>query len=252
MNKRFLKLLADFFAPELCAHCREPVGEPGEFCKICNVKWQAEKNRAAIEHHGTPAVYFRTNADGMKQKIEKDVLCLAYYDPNDIDSPARSLVYKLKENATRRTIEFAAQEYVGLLKKAAPELFNGVIPKDEVVTAWIPRRPEAIRAIGYDHMELCARALADLCGFDCDRLLIRSKGALEQKLLSTQGRFDNAERTMSFSGADITGKTILLIDDLVTSGASMLAAESLLTQNGARFVISAVLLATKHDRKHIK
>ena len=65
-------------------------------------------------------------------------------------------------------------------------------------------------------------------------------------------RVANARSSFRFcKRAEVAGKTVLLVDDLVTSGATMVAAAEILRQQGAKHVY-AVVLATAVKHPNIK
>lgn len=245
MIKINIKEIIAAFLPEICALCRQPVENSREcpFCLDCFMKWEAAKREASnAAFGGVPTLKF---SDGDPESCGQ-ALYLAFYDPKAGDSAPDALAFKLKQGATRTLLEFVANEYAGLLQRAAPELFNGTIDRSDVIVTWIPRRPESIREYGYDHMKCAAKALCRLTGFRCEQLIRRRKGSDEQKLLSADARLENVGKSLIASDADIGNKTVILIDDLVTTGASMKVGERILMESGARAVICAALLATRH------
>ena len=108
----------------------------------------------------------------------------------------------------------------------------------EVVT-WIPTTDRRRRERGFDQAELLARAVARRLGRPCQRLL-RRIGDDHQT-----GR-TRSERLMgpSFVAVGTTPRYILLIDDVVTTGATMRAAAVVLTTAGAVRVESWAAAAT--------
>ena len=238
---RFARELFSALIPELCALCRQPVENSRDcpFCVDCLLKWEASKREAAKEAlGGVPTISF---SDGDFGKA----LYLAFYDPGSPDHAPNALVYKLKHRATRSLMKFVADEYVGLLERGVPELFDGTFDRDDVIVTWMPRRPESVLGYGYDHMELAAKELAKRCGFVHGKLLIRRKGSAEQKSLSAEQRLGNIGKSLAAADTDLGGKIVILIDDLVTTGVSMKVSEELLLKAGARMVICAALLATR-------
>ena len=248
---RFIKLLF----PECCALCGEPVESYREcaLCSTCLVKWQLEKDACRDREAGLPVRSFTTDEisgerdESSKERSESSkerfgqVVYLSNYRPGDPDNAVRALIHKLKRHATKILVDFIAGEYRELLLQAAPMLFDGTVAPGEVIVTWIPRRDRAVIEIGYDHMELCAKRLAELSGFECRRLISRTGEALEQKKLGARDRMLNAERSMASAAAGLDGKYVVLIDDLVTTGASMKVGERLISDAGAEMVICAAL-----------
>ena len=69
-------------------------------------------------------------------------------------------------------------------------------------------------------------------------------GGRAQKRLNFQKRLQNAKKSYRIcEDADVEGKTVLLVDDIVTSGASMAVGARLLRRAGAAMVV-CVALAT--------
>lgn len=229
--------------PELCALCRRPVENPRDcpFCVDCLLKWESAKREAANEVLGGVPVFTFSESEFGK------ALYLAFYEPGEQNRAPNALVYKLKHRATRSLMRFVAEEYTGLLKRGVPELFDGTFKPDDVIVTWMPRRPESVLGYGYDHMELAAKALAERCGFRCEKLLLRRKGSAEQKSLSSEQRLENIGKSLAAADIDMSGRTVILIDDLVTTGSSMRVSEELLMKAGARVVICAALLVTRQS-----
>ena len=157
------------------------------------------------------------------------------------------MIYKLKGRATKRLVGFVTDEYLSLIKRGLPELFDGRVPKEDVTVTYVPRRPEAVCEFGYDHMDLCARRLSELCGMRFGRFLIRGKDSDAQKLLRADEREKNIRESLRYE--DYNGnrptRIVLLIDDIVTTGASMRVATGLLKANGAEEVLCVSLLLSR-------
>ncbi len=246
-----LKSLLSLVLPEICAGCGEPV-EPGRtspFCRRCQVEWEREKSLCRSEHYGRPtAGYELPDAKSLESPDPEHyggVLHALRYRPEHPDSVSSRLIFKLKHDATETVVDFVAAELAGILTEEAPLLLDGKIRREDILVTWIPRRPEAIIHDGYDHMARCARALARRLDARSEPLLERSRGALEQKRLSARERLSNASETLTLaSGHDLAGKTVVLIDDLVTTGASMKVGATLLVSGGTRLVIPVSIAAT--------
>jgi ComF family protein len=105
---------------------------------------------------------------------------------------------------------------------------------------YIPTAPARVRSRGYDQARLIARALSRRTGLPCYRLLGRTgnrrqvgAGAAERKL--------QAELAFYSRGAGrAAGLHVLLVDDVLTTGASCEAAAQVLLRAGARRVSAAV------------
>jgi competence protein ComFC len=104
----------------------------------------------------------------------------------------------------------------------------------------VPPRPGKIRERGWDQVEEIARALESR-GFPVDRPLERRRSD-EQKSLDRGGRGANARKAYALKPGRSSPELPLLLDDVVTTCATLEACARALKEGGARSV-SAILLA---------
>ncbi|MCI8388171.1 MAG: ComF family protein [Clostridiales bacterium] len=176
------------------------------------------------------------------------LLYITEYRPDNTASATNSLIYKLKYSATNKIYDFAAAELAGMLRKSAGILFSGAIPRNNIIVSFIPRRRNSILKYGYDHMEKTAKLTAAKLGFKYEKLITKTNEAYEQKRLGRKERFENAVQTTKIvSRHELSGKVIVLLDDIVTTGASISAAAELLLNAGASSIIAASIAATDHE-----
>ncbi|GEM_PF-485688 len=117
-------------------------------------------------------------------------------------------------------------------------------PEDCLVT-YIPRTRKRVIESGTDQgFELC-RAMAKILNCDRAPLISRVPGTVVQKTLDAAERLQNAEDAFDVKNADLLcGRCVIIIDDLVTSGATMSGCASLLLKAGASHVFCASLSHT--------
>jgi predicted amidophosphoribosyltransferase len=116
-----------------------------------------------------------------------------------------------------------------------------VEPGSVDVVTWAPTSNRRARRRGFDQAELLAHAVASELGVPCRRLLRRVSRSRPQT-----GR-SRAERRIgpSFVGRRQWGAvTILVVDDVVTTGATLRAAERALLRAGAAQVLMLAGAAT--------
>ena len=121
-----------------------------------------------------------------------------------------------------------------LLADALPDL-----PKDVVVVP-MPTVSSHIRQRGYDHTLLIAKRVAFLKGLKCQQLLARKTNTKQRQASATQ-RLRQAKNAFALNGTVAAGTTYLLIDDVVTTGASIKYAAKALMDAGADHVWVAII-----------
>lgn len=99
---------------------------------------------------------------------------------------------------------------------------------------FVPATSGAVARRGFDHMELVSRALCDFTGLSMADVLARSE-ARDQRELNKDERAQNLFGTVVVT-EDVSGLNLLLVDDVVTTGASMREATRALLGRGAASV----------------
>ena len=120
-------------------------------------------------------------------------------------------------------------------------LAAGVRPHDVDVVTWAPTSRRRRRRRGFDQAELVARRVAAQLGVPCRRLLEREGDDTPQT-----GR-DRAARLHGpvFRASPRTaGERVLVVDDVVTTGATLRSAADALHRAGAQGVVRAALATT--------
>lgn len=128
-----------------------------------------------------------------------------------------------------RNMKAASVDLADLLHKRLPPL-----PRTTVFVP-IPTTPAHIRERGYDHMLLIAKQLGRLRRLPVKTLLGRDN-LLIQHHAGRRERFVQAASAFKVVGVVDPGATYILLDDVVTTGATILQATALLRQAGAMTV----------------
>jgi len=148
----------------------------------------------------------------------------------DYDGPARTVVAQLKYRNARSTASWLA---VGVA---------GLVPAEEVdLVTWAPTTDLRRRSRGFDHAELLARKVAAQLGRPCWSVLVREPGPPQTGRTLVERR-DGPEFVPRRT---VRGASVLLVDDVVTTGATLAAAARALRTVGAARVIG---VAAAHPR----
>lgn len=118
-------------------------------------------------------------------------------------------------------------------------------PGEVHVVTWAPTSGARARGRGFDQAELLARAVARQLGVPCRRMLYRSHG-LPQTGRSRQDRLQGP----GYRGRPARrGLRVLLVDDVVTTGATLAAACQALHEAGVAEVVAVAAAATPDARQ---
>lgn len=106
---------------------------------------------------------------------------------------------------------------------------------------WPPTTPQRRRRRGFDQAEYLARAVADGLGLPARPLLSRGPGPPQ----TGRSRRERAEGPV-FVPRRVTGRVLLLVDDVGTTGATLVSAAGALRRAGAMTVGAATVARTPH------
>lgn len=123
---------------------------------------------------------------------------------------------------------FAGEILVSMLKEKIKD-----IPKDYIIT-YIPISKRSLKERGFNQCEYLGKNLGKELGLKCLETLVKVKETKRQKELSKSERFKNIKDSFGVINKEkINGKRFILIDDVLTTGATLLEGEKILKENGA-------------------
>jgi predicted amidophosphoribosyltransferase len=145
----------------------------------------------------------------------------------------RNALIRLKFAGLRSTAAAVAPWMVWALARSPPAV---TADPESIAVTWVPLGVARRRARGYDQAEALARAVGKLTGRSVQRMLNR---VIET---TPQARRSGSARRLALRGAfTATGPVppaVLLVDDVLTSGATAASCAEALRRAGAREVVA--------------
>ncbi|MFW6329133.1 MAG: ComF family protein [Alkalispirochaetaceae bacterium] len=250
-----MSFLEHLLAPRRCLHCGISLTlqtlsslSPPLLCDECSSRLP-RLDGPVCSRCGVPLLSESGNCLSCRRQERSLATLAALYEYR---GPAVSLVHGLKELGDLRTAAFLASEMVAsphlrrLLDRAKESCGGGLIVP-------VPASPRGRRRRGFDQAELLAGELARLTALRSRSLLSRRRGR-SQKELDRGERSVNARAQLRYrrfprirsrwpllSCAPVSGASVVLIDDVATTGETVEAASVLLLEAGAAEVSALVV-----------
>ena len=156
------------------------------------------------------------------------------------DLPSNEIIYSLKRSNRKDVVSFLASEL-------ADAIDNSLVIDPSFVFTNVPRRKKEARKYGIDHAAELSKALAKHYSAKYYQPLI-AKSKTPQKKTVGEERLKNAKFKIKSTAKGLEGKNVIIVDDVVTTGASMGTCAALLRALGAKKIIGAVVSIAYKDR----
>ena len=204
-----------------CEECRELERISGMLCKIC----------------GKPKDICTCKEEKTKLPEYKAFIAPYYYENNIKAGVIRFKEYGFPElaKAMGREISKQIDDYYGDIQ------FDCI--------TYVPMTKKKVKKRGYNQAELLANELSACTCIPVEALIEKisdtpdqKKGNAKKRAMNLHGALDLAENT------DVYDKTILLIDDIKTTGATLNECAYVLNAYGAKAVYAATFCMTKRKK----
>lgn len=227
---RVIDWISDLIFPNRCAFCGEYIAwdklscdkcvkslEHADFCQKCG-KAECECGKRVFHYDGCSVVlpYVGSARDG--------VLSLKYH--------------------------YGFNTAMYLVSDLAEKLNNcGFLRGADIITA-VPMTESRRRKTGYNHSEYIAKYLSKQVNTPYDFSLIRKQNndvvqhelTAEERRMAVIGAYSEAPKHV-----DISDKTVIICDDIITTGSTLSECARVLKSMGAKKVYCAVLTGTVHQ-----
>lgn len=243
--RTFLSGLADIVWPRTCAveTCRRPVDRPGRhICSACFATLPFHEPGGACRVCGAPVPAKTTHAFVCEDCATHPPPCERTCSALDYKDDVEEMVKDFKYNRA----SWLAEDFADLLEGVVRSQLDA--PAVDAIFP-VPLHPNRQRKRGYNQAALLARSLARRLGRRCDeKSLARIRDTPKQSLLSGAERRKNLKDAFAaIRPSFIRGRTLLLVDDVTTTGSTLAAAAEPLRAAGAARIWCATLARAPHD-----
>ena len=226
-----IRVLGNLVYPRLCAVCGLRLGRHEDIvCPECSLR----------------LTYYREIAFSASERLLASPLFRSLSAPFTYShhTDTHQMMIALKYHGYRSVADYIVR--VAMSKQALR--FQ---PKDIDLILPVPIEEGRLQTRGYNQAALLAQALANHLNLPwSDKHLIRRKGSHSQTTYGRKERMQNAQRAFALSSdpnhaSALAGKRILLVDDILTSGSTLLTLCDLLESCGVKDIhvfVAAVTL----------
>lgn len=222
-------------SPRLCSSCMQRLQKESEMlCPLCGCR--------AAECLCVPTE-LPSACTPLNGRVH---ISAGFYLPGQGNRCLSRLIFALKDKSSDAAARILARMLSSLLMRTLLEA--GEDPRTWLLV-YPPRSAARKAETGLDHARRLTRLLGKELGAPTANVF-RRRGGQEQKTLHEDERFDNIRRTMILRHPEkCRGRKILLIDDVLTSGATLSRCAELLQNAGAESVFCATILKTLPRRQ---
>jgi ComF family protein len=228
-TRRFLDTLLEFLYPPLCLHCGDPTaGLRDHLCGPC-------ARRLVLLSRDDPLLQEARVRTGGTAQVD-DVITLYRFEE---DSPVRTLIHALK---------YSGQSSVGImLGELLGRSFPSLPPCSCLVPVPLHVRRERDR--GYNQSMMICRGIGRVTGIPVQSILRRIRPTRSQTRLNREERRENVRDAFVLrrGRAVPRGMTVFLVDDVLTTGATLCEAARILKQGGAASVVVCTATLAEHS-----
>lgn len=231
--KALINSVHDLLFPRCCPLCHEIIGKRNTLvCKECSEKTNQLKTPLCMKC-GKEISSWETeycyDCDQKNQYFERCVACFSY---NEV---IRESMYYFKYKGRREYANF----YVASIVK---RWGNTIASWNPQVFLPVPLHKKRMYQRGYNQAELLGRRLGKIFGIPVDtKSVYRKENTKAQKELGSKERRKNLEKAFGIHKKIKNYQSVVLVDDIYTTGSTVNALAKLLKEQGVKQVYVVVV-----------
>lgn len=231
---------------EVCDWCNDALSIVyPRVCEVCGrslVRYESELCRHCID--GLPRTQIHDDDFNLmherlagKVLIERAGAYFYYYR----ESPYAQLIHKAKYNSRPRIATMLGLEYTYEIRQSG--FFNGIDLMIPVPLHWWKQIKR-----GYNQSEAIAFGISKGTGIPIGNNLVARRGHSSQTAKGAYGRWKNTEDVFEVINAEeLIGKHVLVVDDVITTGATLLRCCEAIHKASPTTRVSVLTLAAARD-----
>lgn len=227
--------LFDLICPHSCRGC----GRLGAVCCECCKNNMIEKREIICPICKEKLAKTAEKGDNMPNRMA--------WRHEECEMPFAGLwAFGWRDGVLEKLVEEYKYQSVRAMGEVLMELYDMILPKEleEAVVVPLPTIGRHVRERGLDHTLTLAKGLAKRRGWKCERILARAVDTVQVGVKAAE-REIQASKAYEVAGEVDAEKTYLLIDDVWTTGATMLSAAKVLQAAGAQKMCGVVLAVSR-------
>lgn len=216
--KDFFKLCINAFYPSRCPYCDSVITNDKIACEECIIKLYQENIVTKFIHSR----------------------CISPFRYSGI---YKNAIIQLKFNNCCNYSEQMAIIMSNTIKSEYKDFFNGDNCFDFITC--VPFSKKKYKERGYNQSKLLAQHISNYLQIEYADILIKTKDNKSQHTLSRSQRIKNVRNVFDINPkVDINNKNILIIDDVLTTGATLKECVNVLLKNGSNESLCATFATT--------
>ena len=242
LSMKIIDKILYYISVPKCIGCGEKLEENEKaLCRACFCDYENQKNRQCSKCFKILSKCSCSNEYVDAHFVHKLVKVFRYSARDNAVS--NMLVYSLKRDNRKDVLDFLSDELAVAIKSSVDNF-------EKYIVTSVPRRKKDVVKYGFDHAELLARTVSDKLGVDYLKLL-RSKSKVPQKKTANkEERIKNANFELK-KDVDLSDFNVIIVDDVVTTGASIGAVAMNLKSAGAKKIVGAALCIAYKDKEQL-